>query len=287
LPGIGLFNRWLWRDTIAAAKNFATASPCVLGIGKPSELALQLLTDMRVERSFYDAMDDFPAFYLGVSRKAMLKRESLIVSKVSRLVVSSTALLNRWRAHRKDVVLSLNGCAVGALPPTTALPGPSSAHVLGYVGTIGEWFDWDIVFKLAQAVPLLRIRLIGPAVVSLPDKIPNNVEIIGRCGHHAAIGAMAKFRIGLIPFKQTQLTASVDPIKYYEYRSLGLPVISTRFGEMARRRDDPGVFLVDNRTDLTAAVDSAKSYRMSFADIEQFRATNSWHSRFASAGILS
>lgn len=286
LPGLGFFNRWLWRNPVASAQNFADAEPCVLGIGKPSEFALQLLAGLRVERSFYDAMDDFPAFYSGASRRAMLKREFRLVAKVSRLVVSSTELLNRWSAHRKDVVLSLNGCSLDALPHAADLHDRSTRGVLGYVGTIAEWFDWDIVFRLAAAVPSMRIRLIGPVVASLPDHLPNTIEILAPCGHDAAMAAMAEFSIGLIPFKQTQLTASVDPIKYYEYRSLGLPVLSTRFGEMALRKNEPGVFLMDNRTDLAAAVDSANAYRMSPTEIERFRASNSWHSRFASAGIL-
>ncbi len=52
---------------------------------------------------------------------------------------------------------------------------------------------------------------------------------------------MAEFDVGLIPFKQNALTAAVDPIKYYEYRALALPVISTDFGEMHERGDLPGL----------------------------------------------
>ena len=67
---------------------------------------------------------------------------------------------------------------------------------------------------------------------------------------------MQGFSAGLIPFIKNELTASVDPIIYYEYFVLGLPVLSTRFGEMALREGSPGVFLVDGQ-DLAAQVETA------------------------------
>jgi hypothetical protein len=43
---------------------------------------------------------------------------------------------------------------------------------------------------------------------------------------------MRQWHAGLIPFVRNALTDSVDPVKYYEYRSCGLPVLTTLFGEM-------------------------------------------------------
>lgn len=287
LPGVDWANRKLWRGTIKTIESFAADGVCLLGIGKPSDFALHLLGSIRMKLSFFDAMDDFPAFYYGISQKALLKRELAIASNVSMLLTSSTALMRKWRGVRKDVVLALNGCDVDAFPPPNTREGCFDDNLLGYVGTVGEWFDWDIVFELAKVKPMITIHLIGPVVASLPDKIPHNVKMLGSCRNYEAIAAMEKFGIGIIPFKQTRLTESVDPIKYYEYRALGLPVISTRFGEMGLRKNVPGVFLVDSETDLESVLDSAAAYRMGTSEIERFRASNSWNARFASTGILS
>jgi hypothetical protein len=287
LPGLGRLNRLLWGDMIKTIKHFVAGDPCILGIGKPSRLALHLIDTIQVDLSFFDAMDDFPAFYSGLSRKALQARELAIASRVSVLIVSSTALMRRWSGYRNNAVLALNGCDANALAPAEACKRLFDNNVMGYIGTIGEWFDWEIVFRLAQAKPMMKIHVIGPAVERLPDNMPTNIKILGPCRNDEAIAAMEKFCIGLIPFKQSRLTASVDPIKYYEYRAIGLPVVSTRFGEMALRENEPGVFLVDRRTDLLSAVDAASAYRMSTPEIERFRANNSWHTRFSSAGILS
>ena len=91
---------------------------------------------------------------------------------------------------------------------------------------------------------------------------------------------MQGFSVGLIPFLKNKLTASVDPIKYYEYFALGLPVLSTRFGEMALRDGRSGVFLVDSKDNLAAQVKNALSYECRIEDINSFRLENSWESRF-------
>jgi glycosyltransferase involved in cell wall biosynthesis len=286
LPGLREFNRWLWKDLFRTISKFAALGGCAIGIGKPSGLALRLMDRLRVQLSFFDAMDDFPEFYFGISRRSLLEAELAVASRTAKLLVSSTALLMKWAEHRRDALLVLNGCDVETLPPPEACEGRSGTRVLGYIGTIGDWFDWEIVFKLAQAKPHMNIHVIGPAVAALPDRVPQNVKLLGPCRNDQAIAAMQKFSVGLIPFKPNRLTASVDPIKYYEYRAMGLPVISTCFGEMALRKNEPGVFLVDGNTDFESTVSLAASYRMGASEIEEFRTRHSWHSRFNSAGIL-
>lgn len=93
-------------------------------------------------------------------------------------------------------------------------------------------------------VPRTQVRV---AHGRLPP--PANIKLLPECSHASAIAAMATFSVGLIPFKLNRLTASVDPIKYYEYRALGLPVLCTRFGEMALRDKEPGVWILDEDSD--------------------------------------
>ena len=70
----------------------------------------------------------------------------------------------------------------------------------------------------------------------------------------SSAGKAAALSAGIIPFKVNRLTAAVDPIKYYEYRAAGLPVISTEFGEMRQRRADPRICLVNRCTDFRAVL---------------------------------
>ena len=92
---------------------------------------------------------------------------------------------------------------------------------------------------------------------------------------------MQLFAVGLIPFKKNDLTHSVDPIKYYEYRAFGLPVIATAFGEMALRDGATGVFLSEGVEDIARLVDAALEHKTSVEVVQQFRTANTWTSRFS------
>lgn len=288
LPGSGAVNRVLWADIFQAVKDVLSAGPTILGIGKPSELALQLLSAGGFNRSFYDAMDDFPAFYSGLSRVAMAKRERRVVNGVSKVFVSSTELLARWGSGEK-ISLARNACDIQMMQSLNEPAMPKRQEAIGYVGTIGQWFDWELVFAIARAKPLMQVRLIGPVFFPPPSHLPTNVELFPPCEHGAAIAAMHGFAVGLIPFKQTRLTKSVDPIKYYEYRAMGLPVISSSFGEMRFHQNDPGVFLVDKTAtvgELSSTIDAALAYQAAMNEIQDFRIHNSWEARFAATDLL-
>ena len=181
-----------------------------------------------------------------------------------------------------------NGCAAEIFPPVHMVGNPSDKPtVLGYVGTIGEWFDWSWLIALAEANPSMCIRLIGPVYVDPPKTLLSNIELLPACDHGAAIESMQKFSVGLIPFKNNELTASVDPIKYYEYRALGLPIVSSSFGEMAGRRNEKAVFLADAQSELRSVVREALTYKCDACEIEEFRTQNSWGTRFEASGMFS
>ncbi len=94
---------------------------------------------------------------------------------------------------------------------------------------------------------------------------------------------MARFSAGLIPFRNNSLTAGVDPIKYYEYRAAGLPVLSTSFGEMALRKAEDGVFFLDQANDLSSLVNRALRHRENRTAMARFRRDHDWRERFITA----
>lgn len=284
LPCGGLLNGLLWRNVLRAADQFLGRADSLLAFGKPCELALQLLARHPGLPSLYDAMDDFPEFYLGLSRAAMARRERLLAAGVQRIAVSSDMLAQRFAGHGSKLRLALNACDVDGLP--AAACARAERPVLGYVGTIAQWFDWELVVALAQQNPAMCVRLIGPVFTPYAGLLPPNIEMLPACDHASAMLAVRDFSLGLIPFKLNSLTASVDPIKFYEYRALGLPVLSSRFGQMAKRDQDGGVFLTDRHADLSLQVGAALAYRAQAGDIAAFRSENSWDARFDASGLL-
>ena len=93
------------------------------------------------------------------------------------------------------------------------------------------------------------------------------------------IGSFLKrFDLGLIPFKQTELTDAVDPIKYYEYRAAGLPVLSASLAEMLSFANDPGLLFFDQLFDTPNLIKALLAQRGVM--IQGYAASVSWESRF-------
>jgi glycosyltransferase involved in cell wall biosynthesis len=277
LPGARFLNRFLWQEALETIGRFATPET-FLGIGKPSQLALTVMRRLKFSMIFHDYMDDFPAFCEGISRKHMERVERETIARAAKGIASSTLLCARWK--NGSAVLVRNAFDAQSLP---AIPGRSrtaSPPILGYVGTIDHWFDWDVVLRIARAFPRYILRLIGPLLSPAAESLPGNIELLPPCSLPDALAAMQGFSAGLIPFKINRLTKSVDPIKYYEYRAMGLPVLSTAFGEMTLHDIDPGVFLF-NRDNAPAMVEAALALGADLQGAEEFRQSNSWEARFA------
>ncbi len=62
--------------------------------------------------------------------------------------------------------------------------------------------------------------------------------------------------------------------------ALGLPVVSTDFGEMSVHRHTPGVFLSDTAADIPQVMRQALAFSEPLANTLQFREANSWTKRF-------
>src|ERR1051325_8718422 len=66
---------------------------------------------------------------------------------------------------------------------------------------------------------------------------------------------MAQWNAALIPFLRNDLTRATNPIKLYEYLSVGLPVVSTRLPEIERYRDL--IYLADTPEEFASQLQRA------------------------------
>jgi hypothetical protein len=209
-------------------------------------------------------------------------------------MVSSNHLLERYRERKSACFLVPNGLAMspryeafnwGVLRSQGATINKSKDLVLGYIGAIAPWFDWSLVHRLRQQLvdegfKRFKIVLIGPVHGDLPGDLPLDVEIKPAMPQELIWDALATFDIGLIPFKINELTASVDPVKYYEYRAAALPILSSRFGDMALRNSDDGVYFFESMQAGQLMVETM--LKQALIPDPSFIRINRWESRFAS-----
>ena len=287
-----MYQKVFLRKLISQIDEFIGTDTASLGIGKPSCLAKALLETGSFHRSFYDAMDDYPEFHTGISQKYIVSMENHVASHVDDVFVSSHFLRDKFISRNSRVHLVPNGydsaCASVTAGVNNADSTAPSRPILGYVGTIYHWFDWQLVILIAELVPDIVIQLVGPVLGEIPRSLPANISILPPCSNVEAARYMKSFDVGLIPFLRNNATRAVDPIKYYEYRSLGLPVISTVFGDMAYKDGDPGLFMVSELAPerLRSVVLSALAYKSAPGDFS-LHETSTWASRFRQVDVFS
>ncbi|PSW03902.1 glycosyltransferase [Photobacterium lipolyticum] len=212
-------------------------------VGKPCLLAEKVLAEIDFTSTALDMMDDFPCFFSGLSRVSVGKTLERMIQQVDLCIYSSTSLGEKYSLTNLNSMLVLNACDEHFLQKAQSRKrNPRTEKLIfGYVGTVATWFDWDVVLKLSSQYPESEIHIVGPNYSSTPSALPTNVTLFPAIEHSKVSEVIATFDYGLIPFKQNELTESVDPVKYYEYLAHQIPVISTPFGQMKYRIENNNV----------------------------------------------
>ena len=154
------------------------------------------------------------------------------------VIASSRDLYDHCRKMHQHVHLIAHGvdrehfaAALDRPSRPTALP---TGRIAGFFGLLSEWVDQELLIKLARGIPDLQIVLIGKADVPVEslDGEPN-IHLLGPVPFLELPSYIAHFNVGLIPFKVTELTRAVNPIKLREMLAAGCPVVSTDLPEVA------------------------------------------------------
>ncbi|MCG8435923.1 MAG: glycosyl transferase, partial [Gammaproteobacteria bacterium] len=213
VPGLRAINSMLWRRNLKKLNDeLAQARDSRLIIGKPSGFALALLNLGVLGGTLYDAMDNFPDFYTGLSRRYMADLEAKIVTRVDKVLTTTHCIRDRLQGLSSDIDVVPNGLATDVFSSEstsliTERHKESERVVVGYVGTIGRWFDWNLLIAFAQTCPEVEFRIVGPVFVPWYGILPRNILLMGELQHADAMNELARFDIGLIPFMQNSLTA--------------------------------------------------------------------------------
>ncbi|MGF1714584.1 hypothetical protein L4D08_06720 [Photobacterium chitinilyticum] len=271
-------NDILWERTLTSIRNF---DPDLIIAGKPSKLANKVAKSFSDIRLIFDYMDDFSDFYTGVSKSSMKYQLDNILNNADMVIASSDTLFNKVDRNKLNTIKVLNGYKSDTLPDAETQQVTDDFRFV-YIGSIANWFCWESIRTICELYPSSIIDIIGPCHSSIPTDLPENINFYGEMKREDAIQIALKAKVGLIPFKINSLTEAVDPIKYYEYRSLSLPVVSSKFGEMKlHAKHDRGLSIYNDVSDIRIALDKAIDY--GFDDkvrTAEFRNNCSWSNRF-------
>ena len=107
----------------------------------------------------------------------------------------------------------------------------------GYVGSFYKWVDVDLIYQAAAELPNVDFVLIGPTEEldkRYVNSKPSNLFLLGTKNYKQIPAYVELFDVALIPFKKDEIGEFADPIKLYEYFSLGKPVVATPLEQLQR-----------------------------------------------------
>ena len=237
----------------------------------------------------FDCMDDISGF--SNTQQFLLDLEQDLIQNCDLLVVSSECLKQKYK-HLKDSTLIRNGVELShfenneaekVTPPEflKILNNDTDSHRIqvGYVGAIAEWFDAQLIKEVAISNPGFDFHLCGAVSAKEPaelEEIPN-VHMYGEIPYTDVPNFIRSMDVLTIPFKIVPIIEACDPVKFYEYSSLGKPTVTTALPEL--RRASELTFVASTASEFSNQITNAfeKSKEKAFRNrLEQYASENTW-----------
>jgi glycosyltransferase involved in cell wall biosynthesis len=231
--------------------------------------------------------DDWEAFQkVGQASWYDEEIERYLLENSDVLVGTAKALVEKMRGKvEREVHLVPNAYEPESLSLGQEGKGMRRGEVtLGYFGHLtGAWFDWEIVKGLAERHPGWEVYLIGSGGEG--EGLPGNVHLLGRQEHDSLAGYARGWDVGLIPFKEGELSRGVDPLKVYEYLAMGLPVVASGMPQLG---GIPGVQVVRGVEGYEAAIEAVLGGRgIDQGEVEAYLAEQTWEKRVNKILVLA
>ena len=197
---------------------------------------------------WFDVLDrlDFMSYYNSYSKKIYNE-----IIDTADIVTYSANNLHNYVSHRKDAILLENAVNIQDFVIKSKIDFnkfkdckniiSAKKPVIGYYGAVENWFNFNLI-KVLDKTNKYSIVIIGHVNEELEDLIDEydfeNVYFLGikKFSELKYYGRL--FNVGIIPFHVSKLTNSVSPVKFFEYMSMHLPVLTTGINEMTKYKSD-------------------------------------------------
>ena len=273
----------------SVARRLGFAHPVLWGYVPQAEVLLDTLDP---EIVIYHCVDDI-ASQAHIDAASFLAAEERFARRADLVIASAPALADRMRRLSSHVLLAPNvadtasfACALEPGPVDHALGSLTEPRIV-FVGAIAaKKLDFDLLLGIARARRGWTLALIGPVGLGDPETDVSelarepNIHLLGAREHRDLPTVLRAAAVGLIPYRRSRLSASIFPMKLYEYLAAGLPVVATGLPSLEGIAD---VMLVEGPDAVVQAIEQALA--ADTADRRRARSAavqgHSWEARLA------
>nr|WP_216859759.1 glycosyltransferase [Polynucleobacter sp. UK-Mo-2m-Kol15] len=187
----------------------------------------------------YHCVDDLSSVP-GIDGDTFNVAEKTFLKRVDMVFTTSTTLFEKCKAINSKVynfpnVVDFEHFSQQSNPSNSprdleSIPRPR----IGYVGVLSDFkIDFELLLAVVKHSPLWSFVFIGEEREGQSNsfveklKLEPNVHFIGYVKYADLPMYLAGIDVGILPTLVNSYTKSMFPMKYYEYISAGLPVVST------------------------------------------------------------
>lgn len=227
----------------------------------------------------YDLLDDWDSS-LG-ARWYSKATELEIIGMADQMVATTPVLGKRLESlSGRQVTLFPNAVNIRLFNPNRLYPKPAdwpaSDQALIYTGALyGNWFDWDLLIKIAQTFPEIAVVVIGDYRGECPVSL-SNLHFLGLKRQVDLPAYLAHASAAIIPWKINPITQATSPLKVYEYLAMHLPVVAP---DLPPLRHLPGLFLADHDNEFLQKIYQVLDTSLDFKFVDIFIKENCWEKR--------
>ena len=220
----------------------------------PLVMRLKQEYDTKIIFDCFDEFSEFDNISADIGRV-----EDLLASSADYCITTAMKLHSKLKGKCKNVDIIKNATEFKHFHklPVNDVLSKIKKPIVGYYGAIAEWFDTDIIEHMAVHRPEWSIVLIGHTFGSDIKRLGkySNIHVLGEIPYAELPKYLYGFDVCMIPFRLTDLTLSINPVKFYEYISSGKPVVSTMLPELHHYSDL--LYLSQNKEEFLENVEEA------------------------------
>ncbi len=200
---------------------------------------IKLIQSFNPKKVCFDYIDN--AFGFVDLPRHMVEDWKFTINKSNLITVTSHTLKKQVEEFRKDNIhLVSNGVEYNLFADKSKSESltdlPKKQNIVGYIGAVYKWFDFDLLNYLCKELPDIDFVIIGREHPDVKSEIQQlnknfNFHFLGFREYHKIPQYLNSFKAAIIPFKSNILTSAVNPVKLYEYSAVGLPTVTTNFSD--------------------------------------------------------
>lgn len=232
----------------------------------------------------YDCMDNHIAFFKD--RKVMNyleKKEKKLVNISDTVFVSSANLMEKLndRYGKNESMRLIRNAYDGRIlsEVDTKIYQAEDNYKIAYVGTISEWFDWNLICNTLSKETKIEFHLFGPIHKT---EIPDDKGIIyhGTVEHSELYTHLKEMDCLMMPFVINDIIEAVDPVKIYEYINFSKNILVRYYDEV--KRFEPFAFFYNDENEFIKCIRNLKeNNNLKYTEEQRvsFLKENDWKSR--------